>query len=210
MTSATGVFLALQPTSAAASKMARACISQISGYVMARRQPRWPSMGLASCSSLARRRTRSKGTPAAFATRPISASVCGMNSCKGGSSRRTVTGRPSIMRNNSTMSALCIAKSLSRAACRSVLSDAKIICRIATIRPPSKNMCSVRTKPMPSQPNSFAWRASAGVSALARTCMVRNSSAQDMTVPKAPESCGGTVGTSPSITSPVTPSMVTS
>ena len=40
---------------------------------------------------------------------------------------------------------------------------------MATIRCPSKNMCSVRTRPMPSAPNSLACRASAGVSALART-----------------------------------------
>ena len=34
----------------AASMMARACISVISGYVMPRRTPRWPSIGLNSCS----------------------------------------------------------------------------------------------------------------------------------------------------------------
>ena len=41
-------------TSAAASKIARACISVISGYAMPRRQPRWPSIGLNSCSSWTR------------------------------------------------------------------------------------------------------------------------------------------------------------
>ena len=41
-------------TSHAASKIARACISVIAGYVMPRRQPRWPSMGLNSCSSSTR------------------------------------------------------------------------------------------------------------------------------------------------------------
>ncbi len=39
----------------AASKMARACISAISGKATARRQPRKPSIGLNSCSSAARR-----------------------------------------------------------------------------------------------------------------------------------------------------------
>ena len=34
--------------------MARACISVISGYAMPRRQPRWPSIGLNSCSSWTR------------------------------------------------------------------------------------------------------------------------------------------------------------
>ena len=40
---------------------------------------------------------------------------------------------------------------------------------MARMRSASKNMCSVRQRPMPSAPNSRAWRASRGVSALART-----------------------------------------
>ena len=50
-------------TSAAASKMARACISVISGKVMPRRQPRWPSIGLNSCSSWTRLVTSSGVAP---------------------------------------------------------------------------------------------------------------------------------------------------
>src|SRR5213075_3016483 len=42
-------------TSAAASKIARACISEISGKVIPSRQPRCPSIGLNSCSSCTRR-----------------------------------------------------------------------------------------------------------------------------------------------------------
>ena len=34
--------------------IARTCISRISGYVIARRSPRWPSIGLASCSCCTR------------------------------------------------------------------------------------------------------------------------------------------------------------
>eukprot|EP00438_Fugacium_kawagutii_P021522 Skav233407 [mRNA] locus=scaffold892:131837:132854:+ [translate_table: standard] len=131
-----------------------------------------------------------------------------MNSCSGGSNKRTVTGLPSMILNSSVMSSLCITNNLSKACRRSASSVAKIICRMATIRCPSKNMCSVRTRPMPSAPNSFACRASAGVSALARTFMSRTSSAHCMMVPKDPESCGGTVGTSPTITSPLAPSIV--
>ena len=47
--------------------------------------------------------------------------------------------------------------------------SARIISRTATMRSPSKNMCSVRQRPMPSAPKLRAARASAGVSALART-----------------------------------------
>ncbi len=66
-------------------------------------------------------------------------------------------------------------------------------------------MCSVRDRPMPSAPKRRAVRASSGVSALARTFMVRIASAQPISVAKSPESSGCTVGTAPSITSPVEP-----
>ena len=58
--------LALKPAfvaSAAASKTARACIAVISGYVMPRRQPRKPSIGLNSCSSCTRCAIFSTGMP---------------------------------------------------------------------------------------------------------------------------------------------------
>ncbi len=48
-----------------------------------------------------------------------------------------------------------------------------IICRTAPMRSGSKNMCSVRHRPMPSAPNLRAVSASSGVSALARTPMRR-------------------------------------
>lgn len=69
-------------------------------------------------------------------------------------------------------------------------------------------MCSVRTSPIPSAPKSLAKRASATVSAFARTCIVRYSSDQDIKVLKAPVTLGTVVGTSPRRTSPVLPSMV--
>ena len=61
-------------------------------------------------------------------------------------------------------------RSLLTAARRATVpSEAMIISRTIEIRSAAKNMCSVRTRPMPSAPNSRARRASSGVSALART-----------------------------------------
>ena len=39
------------------------------------------------------------------------------------------------------------------------------------MRSPSKNMCSVRVRPMPTAPNAIAFAACSGVSALVRTLM---------------------------------------
>ena len=69
-------------------------------------------------------------------------------------------------------------------------------------------MCSVRQSPMPSAPNFTASRASAGVSALARTPSVRTLSAQPISVPNSPDSAGSIIGTRPASTWPVEPSMV--
>jgi hypothetical protein len=55
-------------TSMAASKIARACMAEISGKRMPRRQPRRPSIGLNSCSSATRRVTFSTGTPSLLAS----------------------------------------------------------------------------------------------------------------------------------------------
>ena len=73
---------------------------------------------------------------------------------------------------------------------------------------PSKNMCSVRQRPMPSAPNERAVRASVGVSALARTFMRRTASAHSMILPKSPESSGWSIATAPLMICPVVPSMV--
>ncbi len=88
----------------AASKIARACISAISGKAMASRQPRKPSIGLCSDSSRIRCRIFSSETPVAFTTSATSASVCGRNSWSGGSSRRIVTGSPDMIVNSSRKS----------------------------------------------------------------------------------------------------------
>ena len=62
---------------------------------------------------------------------------------------------------------------------------------------------------MPSAPKLRAARASAGVSALARTLMRRAASAQPISVPNSPDSSGCCMATRPSSTWPLEPSMVT-
>src|SRR5262249_13391180 len=97
-------------------------------------------------------------------------------------------GRPFMMRNSSTKSSRCIGIILASAARRPSVVSATIISRMATMRWPSKNICSVRQSPMPSAPKRRAMRASAGVSALVRTRRRRCSSAQPISLAKSPES----------------------
>jgi hypothetical protein len=47
--------------------------------------------------------------------------------------------------------------------------SARIISRTASMRSPSKNMCSVRVRPMPWAPKAMAWAVCSGLSALVRT-----------------------------------------
>ena len=61
--------------------------------------------------------------------------------------------------------------SLASAAFRASSVSARIISRIASMRSPSKNMCSVRHRPMPTAPNAIAFCVCSGVSALVRTLM---------------------------------------
>ena len=76
------------------------------------------------------------------------------------------------------------------------------------MRVSSKNMCSVRQRPMPSAPKPRAVLASSGVSALARTFIRRFSSAQPISFWKSDDSSGSIIGMAPRITSPEEPSMV--
>ena len=165
----------------AASMIARTCISRISGYVMHRRQPRCPSIGFDSCSCSTRRATTSTPMPSSLASSACLAFSCGTNSCSGGSINRIVTGRPSIAWKMPTKSRRWNGSSLSSALTRASLSFARIISWMPSCRSwlfsgcskSVKNMCSVRQRPMPSAPNSMAFRASCGVSALVRTFSVR-------------------------------------
>ncbi len=110
-----------------------------------------------------------------------------------------------MMVKSSMKSSRCIGSSLASAARRPPVSSAMIISRTAVMRPASKNMCSVRLSPMPSAPNLRAVRASSGVSALARTFIVRSASAQPISVAKSPDSSGWMVATFPTMISPVEP-----
>ncbi len=177
---------------------------------MPSRQPRWPSMGLASwCDSTRAAQLRPRRPPSCAPGCLISLSPCGRNSCSGGSSRRMVTGRPSIARKIPLEVVALHGEQLGlgdgAAAWRS---PARIISRTASMRSPSKNMCSVRHRPIPSAPNLRATAESCGVSALVRTLRVRNLSAHSISRRKCSPGSGSTVGTRPRITRPVPPSRV--
>jgi hypothetical protein len=101
----------------------------------------------------------------------------GRNSWSGGSRSRIVTGRSPISRKMPTKSPRCMGRILASAFFRPSGVSARIISRTAVIRASSKNMCSVRQRPMPSAPNARATWASRGVPALARTPSRRTSSA---------------------------------
>ena len=173
---------------------------------MPSRQPRVPSIGLTS----PRRRTRSSSCSSAASsgarssrarwTRWASATRSGRNSCSGGSSRRIVIGSPGIAANRPSKSCCCSGSSSSSAARRSGSVRAMIIARIFGWRSAAMNMCSVRHRPMPSAPCSIALRASAGVSALARTPSRRISSAQPSTRSKRSLRAGSDSGTSSRVT----------
>ena len=135
-------------------------------------------------------------------------SVDGKNSCKGGSSRRMVTGRPAITDNRPAKSARCSGSSAASAASRCGPLCANIMRRTCKMRAGLKNMCSVRHRPMPAAPKRRARLASSIVSALARTCMRWCFPAHVIMVPKSPDNSGSNVGTRPCITRPDAPSMV--
>mmetsp|Transcript_18912 Transcript_18912/g.40089 ORF Transcript_18912/g.40089 Transcript_18912/m.40089 type:complete len:202 (+) Transcript_18912:1897-2502(+) len=69
----------------------------------------------------------------------------------------------------------------------------------------SKNICSVRQRPMPPAPRRRAMAASAPVSALASTSIVFTSWTNSMNLPSLPLISGFEVGMAPRSTSPVVP-----
>ena len=117
-----------------------------------------------------------------------------------------VTGRPSMARKMPMKSSRWKGRSLATAARRAAESEAMIISRTSGRRSLWKNMCSVRTRPIPSAPNSRALCASSGVSAFARTPIVRAASAQARNSWTSGNSAGGRSCTASRITSPVSPS----
>ena len=146
--------------------------------------------------------------PTARATSEISFWDFGKNSCKGGSSKRTVTGKPHIILNISMKSFFWWGKSFSKALALSSCVFDKIICLTDKILSSSKNICSVLHSPIPSAPKSLAVFVSCGVSELVLTFNFLILSAQLISLEKSPEISGFTVGTLPKITLPVEPSIV--
>ena len=110
--------------------------------------------------------------------------------------------------NNSVKSARCIGNNRSSEAARSSEFSAKIISRMTVKRSASKNICSLRQRPIPSARKFLAVCASRGVSALARIPMSRKSSAQLNRVVTVLSKPASTVSTRPTKISPKVPSTV--
>ena len=98
----------------------------------------------------------------------------GTNSCRGGSSRRMVTGRPFIALVDGLKVALLDRLEFGKRLFTLLRGLETIISRIALMRSASKNICSVRHRPMPCAPKAKACAASFGVSAFVRTSRARN------------------------------------
>ena len=191
-----------------ASKIALHCISYISGKDIPNLQPLWPNIGFCSWSSSILDSTSLISVPTTLATSEISFSDLGKNSCKGGSSNRTVTGRPCIILNISMKSFLWWGRSFCRALDLSSWVLDKIISLTDKILSSSKNMCSVLQRPIPSAPKSLAVWVSKGVSEFVLTFNFLILSAHSISFEKSPEISGFIVGTFPKIILPEEPSIV--
>ena len=167
-----------------------------------------PSIGLYSDRASTRAFTSDRGRDSCSANSRWPDLSAGKNSCRGGSNKRMQTGLPCIISNNSMKSPRCIGNRRSSTARRSSEECAKIISRITPKRSPSKNICSVRHRPMPWARKFRAVCASAGVSAFARTPMSRYSSAHFSNVWNALSSAGSSSVAVPARTSPDEPSTV--
>ena len=159
---------------------------------MPSRQPRRPSIGLASCSAVARSLATSSTARAQRLGQRCDLVLAPWGGTRAAADRAAgcVTGYPSIARKIASKSPRCIGSSLASAVLRPSVSCARIISRMAMSRSPSKNMCSVRQRPMPSAPKSRPRCASAGVSALTRTRSWRILSAHCMSRLKLPDQLG--------------------
>jgi hypothetical protein len=103
--------------------------------------------------------------------------------------------------------ARCIGSSLASAARRGLLVVGQDHLAHGADAVSSKNMCSVRHRPMPSAPNLRAVRASSACRRW-RAPELATASAQPISVPNSPDSSGSIIGTAPASTWPVEPSMV--
>ena len=145
--------------------------------------------------------------PCLYASFAISFSSIGTNSCNGGSRNLIVTGHPSRASYNATKSDCWYGRILSRASSLSSTVSAQIISLKVAILLSSKNICSVRHRPIPSAPSSLAFLASWGVSALVLTESLLYLSAHAITLPNSPAIWASTVGIMPSYILPVEPSI---
>ncbi|MNW54754.1 hypothetical protein D3C74_323710 [compost metagenome] len=163
----------------AARNIASSCISIISGNTVLRRQDCCPSAGLCSCNSLTLRMTRSSSSSSLWGSSCFcGSSACnhsrrfsntprsGSNSCSGESSKRIVTGNPSIASNSCSKSDCCIGNRRSNPLLRSDSLSARIIFCTKGSRAGDNSMCSVLHNPIPSAPSFRAVMASCGRSAL--------------------------------------------
>ena len=117
ITSTIGFLPFLRSTAAAASS-ALTCMAYRPGLTTPRRTPRVPIIGLCSAqSSAAFSSLPSRVDSPAVACLIFNSSIDGRNSCSGGSSRRIVTGRPSIASRISSKSICCTRPSSASAAC---------------------------------------------------------------------------------------------
>jgi hypothetical protein len=110
-------------------------------------------------------------------------------------------------RNSSTKSPAASAGSWPAPARRPSSSSARIISRTAAMRSASKNMCSVRHRPMPSAPN----RARCGVErglGVGADLQAAHAVGPFHQLAKSPDSSGSIIFTAPARISPVEPSMV--
>ncbi|OIQ65309.1 hypothetical protein GALL_531340 [mine drainage metagenome] len=159
----------------------------------------WYSLGLSSLS-VSGRSSSALMVSRSWCKWAISISswaAVGKNSCIGGSSSRTVTGKPFMALKMSLKSARWIGSKRSSADWRSSGVSARIISCTIGKRSVALNMRSVRHRPIPMAPNSRARAASPGVSALPMTLSTATSSAQRSKVFISSENSASTVGTSP-------------
>jgi hypothetical protein len=182
---------------------------------MPRRQPRWPSIGLNSCRLLTLVRARARRPTLSSASPRLdlwASSLCGRNSCSGGSSRRMVTGRPFHGLEDALEVAALHGQQLGQGASRAGLVSARIISRTARMR-------SGLEEHVLGAAEADALGAEARATGRLRACRRwcgpgacgpcrPRASARRKLARRAPGP--GTVGARPSMTSPVEPSMVMS
>ena len=168
--------------STTASAIARTCIGDQARDDQPEAHAAQPEHGVLSCMrSTAASSSASCGRSVpglAVATRTASSVRSGRNSCRGGSMRRIVTGRPSMAARMPVKSCRWSGSRASSAALALGLVLAPGSSPRPGLRRSPRNMCSVRHSPMPWAPKRRARAASSGVSALARTSSRRTASAR--------------------------------